>query len=101
MTYSLADSTYHEQRRRKLISVESSRPILFYVSFSPCAQKYLSVSRFAKRDRRPLDPPPVVRLRMYQVYNVDTDQATEQEISAEYVSFLNHLFRKPRLNTQL
>ncbi|KAF8527186.1 velvet factor-domain-containing protein [Hysterangium stoloniferum] len=41
--------------------------------------------RFAKRDRRPLDPPPVVRLRMYQVFNADSEHPTEQEISPDQV----------------
>jgi len=41
--------------------------------------------KFAKRDRRPLDPPPVVRFRMYQVFNAGTDHATEQEIPPDQV----------------
>ncbi|KAF8583784.1 hypothetical protein K439DRAFT_1390188 [Ramaria rubella] len=47
------------------------------------AQKADLGRKFAKRDRRPLDPPPVVRLRMYQVFNAETDHPTEQEIPAE------------------
>ncbi|KAF8515090.1 hypothetical protein JB92DRAFT_89363 [Gautieria morchelliformis] len=39
--------------------------------------------KFSKRDRRPVDPPPVVRLRMYQVFNAETDHPTEQEILAD------------------
>ncbi|KAF8490393.1 velvet factor-domain-containing protein [Gautieria morchelliformis] len=41
--------------------------------------------KFAKRDRRPVDPPPVVRLRMYQVFNAETDHPTDQEIPAEQI----------------
>lgn len=41
--------------------------------------------KFAKRDRRPLDPPPVVQLRMYQVFNAETDHPTEQEIPPDQV----------------
>ncbi|GJJ14805.1 hypothetical protein Clacol_009073 [Clathrus columnatus] len=55
-------------------------PILF--ASGPYAGQTI---RFAKRDRRPLDPPPVVQLRMYQVFNADTDHPTEQEIPPEQV----------------
>ncbi|KAF8638382.1 hypothetical protein AX16_010529 [Volvariella volvacea WC 439] len=36
--------------------------------------------KYARVDRRPLDPPPVVQLRLFQVYQAGTDQETEQEI---------------------
>ncbi|KIJ30586.1 hypothetical protein M422DRAFT_783935 [Sphaerobolus stellatus SS14] len=41
--------------------------------------------KFAKRDRRPLDPPPVVQLKMHQVFNAETDHRTEQEIPPDQV----------------
>ncbi|KAF8685082.1 Velvet factor [Rhizoctonia solani] len=41
--------------------------------------------RFARRDRRPVDPPPVVRLRMFEVLEEGTDNQHEEEISAELV----------------
>ncbi|KIM54045.1 hypothetical protein SCLCIDRAFT_1222348 [Scleroderma citrinum Foug A] len=37
--------------------------------------------KYARVDRRPLDPPPVVRLRLYQVFNFGTDTQYEKEIS--------------------
>ncbi|CUA72760.1 hypothetical protein RSOLAG22IIIB_05019 [Rhizoctonia solani] len=37
--------------------------------------------KFAKRDRRPVDPPPVVRLRIFEV----KDDQTEEEIPAESI----------------
>jgi hypothetical protein len=37
-------------------------------------------SRYARVDRRPLDPPPVVQLKLFYVYNEGTDQEYEQEI---------------------
>ncbi|KAF8517470.1 velvet factor-domain-containing protein [Gautieria morchelliformis] len=49
---------------------------------------------FAKRDRSPIDPPPVVRLQMYQVFNAETDHPTEQEIPAkqlEVVGLICHV----------
>ncbi|RDB28299.1 hypothetical protein Hypma_001383 [Hypsizygus marmoreus] len=36
--------------------------------------------KYARVDRRPLDPPPVVQLRLYQVFNAGTDDETEKEI---------------------
>ncbi|KAF8323937.1 hypothetical protein DL93DRAFT_56033 [Clavulina sp. PMI_390] len=39
--------------------------------------------KFAKRDRRPLDPPPVIRLRMYELLNAGTPNQREIEIPAE------------------
>ncbi|KDN42006.1 hypothetical protein RSAG8_07051, partial [Rhizoctonia solani AG-8 WAC10335] len=41
--------------------------------------------KFAKRDRRPVDPPPVVRLRMFELRDEGTPDQREQEISAESV----------------
>jgi hypothetical protein len=44
-------------------------------------------NRYARVDRRPLDPPPVVLLRLFYVYNAGTDRETEKEIrNYEYVS---------------
>lgn len=37
--------------------------------------------RYARVDRRPLDPPPVVQLRLFKVLNAGSAQQTEQEIS--------------------
>ncbi|OJA19789.1 hypothetical protein AZE42_05614 [Rhizopogon vesiculosus] len=36
--------------------------------------------KYARVDRRPLDPPPVVQLKLFYVYNEGTDQEYEQEI---------------------
>ncbi|GLB39943.1 putative velvet factor [Lyophyllum shimeji] len=36
--------------------------------------------KYAKVDRRPLDPPPVVHLRLFQVYDAGTDREMEKEI---------------------
>ncbi|KAI6038581.1 velvet factor-domain-containing protein [Pisolithus marmoratus] len=36
--------------------------------------------KYARVDRRPLDPPPVVQLRLYQVFNYGTDTQYEQEL---------------------
>ncbi|KAG2159278.1 velvet factor-domain-containing protein [Suillus bovinus] len=36
--------------------------------------------KYARVDRRPLDPPPVVQLRLYHIHNEGTDRASEQEI---------------------
>ncbi|EPQ51773.1 hypothetical protein GLOTRDRAFT_11626, partial [Gloeophyllum trabeum ATCC 11539] len=36
--------------------------------------------KYARKDRRPLDPPPVVQLKLFRVYNVDTDREVEEEI---------------------
>lgn len=41
--------------------------------------------RYAVRDRRPLEPPPVLRLRLYEVFNAGTSAQSEVEIPAEYV----------------
>lgn len=39
--------------------------------------------RTARKDRRPLDPPPVVALRLYEVFNVGTDRQVERRIPVE------------------
>jgi len=39
--------------------------------------------RYARVDRRPLDPPPVVLLKMYEVENVGTARQVETEIAYE------------------
>ncbi|KAI0786921.1 velvet factor-domain-containing protein [Abortiporus biennis] len=36
--------------------------------------------KYARKDRRPLDPPPVVQLKLYQVFNHGTSRETEQEM---------------------
>jgi len=39
--------------------------------------------KFAKRDRRPLDPPPVVRLRMFELLDPGLPSECEVELSAD------------------
>ncbi|KAG8695225.1 hypothetical protein FRC09_009290 [Ceratobasidium sp. 395] len=41
--------------------------------------------RFAKRDRRPVDPPPVVRLRMFEMKGAGTPNEREEEIHADSI----------------
>ena len=41
------------------------------------------MGRYARVDRRPLDPPPVVLLKMYEVENVGTPGQVETEITYE------------------
>ncbi|CAE6435978.1 unnamed protein product [Rhizoctonia solani] len=41
--------------------------------------------KFARRDRRPVDPPPVVRLRMFEVKDEGTSNQREEEIPAESI----------------
>jgi hypothetical protein len=41
--------------------------------------------RYARVDRRPLDPPPVVLLRMFHVNHPGSDQETERELDYESV----------------
>lgn len=36
--------------------------------------------RYAKVDRRPLDPPPTILLRIFVVHDLDTDRQREQEL---------------------
>jgi len=36
--------------------------------------------RYARVDRRPLDPPPVVQLQLFKVFNMGSMQETEKEI---------------------
>ncbi|TFK75747.1 hypothetical protein BDN72DRAFT_867976 [Pluteus cervinus] len=36
--------------------------------------------KYARVDRRPLDPPPVVQLRLFEVFNEGTSQETEREL---------------------
>ena len=42
-------------------------------------------ARNVRKDRRPLDPPPVVSLKIFQIFNHGTDRQYEREIPAEYV----------------
>ncbi|KAG8906776.1 hypothetical protein FRB99_006153 [Tulasnella sp. 403] len=41
--------------------------------------------KFAKRDRRPLDPPPVVRVRLWEVFDVGLPTQSELELAADDV----------------
>ncbi|KAG8715396.1 hypothetical protein FRC08_010642 [Ceratobasidium sp. 394] len=41
--------------------------------------------KFAKRDRRPVDPPPVVRLRMFETKDEGTVNAREEELHADSI----------------
>ncbi|CAE6461231.1 hypothetical protein BN14_06019 [Rhizoctonia solani AG-1 IB] len=41
--------------------------------------------KFAKRDRRPVDPPPVIRLRMFEVLDEGTENQREEELPAESI----------------
>jgi hypothetical protein len=41
--------------------------------------------KYARVDRRPLDPPPVVLLRMFHVHHPDSDQEMERELEYESV----------------
>lgn len=36
--------------------------------------------RYARVDRRPLDPPPVVQLKLYHIHNEGTEHESEQEV---------------------
>lgn len=36
--------------------------------------------KYARVDRRPLDPPPVVQLRLYHIHNEGTDHESEEEV---------------------
>ncbi|KAF8178162.1 velvet factor-domain-containing protein [Mycena galopus ATCC 62051] len=44
--------------------------------------------KYAKVDRRPLDPPPVAWLRLYEVFNAGTDAETETEIDYDNIHIL-------------
>ncbi|KAJ7177840.1 velvet factor-domain-containing protein [Mycena filopes] len=44
--------------------------------------------KYAKVDRRPLDPPPVAWLRLFEVFNAGTDAQTEQEIDYDTMHIL-------------
>ena len=39
--------------------------------------------RYARVDRRPLDPPPVVHLKMFEVHDAGTAREIEKELSYE------------------
>lgn len=39
-------------------------------------------TRYGQKDRRPLDPPPVLQLRFYRVFNNGTAHQWEHEIDA-------------------
>ncbi|KAJ7851991.1 velvet factor-domain-containing protein [Mycena leptocephala] len=44
--------------------------------------------KYAKVDRRPLDPPPVAWLRLFEVFNADTQDETETEIDYDNIHIL-------------
>ncbi|KAJ7026564.1 velvet factor-domain-containing protein [Mycena alexandri] len=44
--------------------------------------------KYAKVDRRPLDPPPVAWLRLFEVFNAGTEAETEQEIDYDTMHIL-------------
>ena len=47
------------------------------------------------RDRRPLEPPPVLRLRLYEVFNAGTSAENQVEIPAECVSLTQSQVFRP------
>jgi hypothetical protein len=75
---------------KKLILVESTRKRLFgfflsYLSFP--FSRFFESPRYARVDRRPLDPPPVVMLKLYEVI----DASSEREITADDIQLLGLL----------
>ncbi|KAG8933348.1 hypothetical protein FRC02_012101 [Tulasnella sp. 418] len=44
--------------------------------------------KFAKRDRRPLDPPPVVRLRLWEVFDLGLPTQSEHELHADDIDIM-------------
>jgi hypothetical protein len=48
--------------------------------------------RYARVDRRPLDPPPVVLLRMFYVQHPGSDREMERELDYESVIFRTPCF---------
>ncbi|KAJ7216449.1 velvet factor-domain-containing protein [Mycena pura] len=44
--------------------------------------------KYAKVDRRPLDPPPVACLRLFEVFNAGTDAETETEVDYDSIHML-------------
>ncbi|KAF8964749.1 velvet factor-domain-containing protein [Flammula alnicola] len=47
--------------------------------------------KYARVDRRPLDPPPVVHLKMFEVHNAGTDREVENEMTYDDVQVLGLL----------
>ncbi|KAH9474682.1 putative velvet family sexual development regulator [Psilocybe cubensis] len=47
--------------------------------------------KYARVDRRPLDPPPVVLLKMFEVHNAGTDREQEEEMEYDDVQVLGLL----------
>ena len=45
----------------------------------------MALIRYARVDRRPLDPPPVVLLRMFYVQHPGSDREIERELDYESV----------------
>ena len=57
----------------------------FYPCIYPLNIIY-NCERYARVDRRPLDPPPAVLLRLFHVYNAGTERECEKEVrNYEYV----------------
>ncbi|KAF5313530.1 hypothetical protein D9611_008528 [Ephemerocybe angulata] len=68
-----------------LLAQHSTRAELIEIQKADLGRKYPNHSpldrRYARVDRRPLDPPPVVLLKLFQVLDPDTPQEVEREIS--------------------
>lgn len=56
------------------------RAELVEIQKADLGRKFSVVRRYARVDRRPLDPPPVVMLKLYEVSDVGTDQQIENEV---------------------
>ena len=72
---------------RKCADPPRPAPIQAHLSMQSLGGGALSAldgrQRTARKDRRPLDPPPVVALRLYEIFNAGTDRQMERRIPAE------------------
>jgi hypothetical protein len=59
----------------------------------PSSYNYFVVNRYATIDRRPIDPPPVVLMKLFAIDNAGTDDETEEEFeNYEYVCGTNFYY---------
>ena len=89
------------RRYKRLIWVESQYdnvPLALVFAFFFIRVKPLMVPiRYARVDRRPLDPPPVVLLRMFHVDHPGSSREIERELKYESVVLRASCFRNLRL----
>ncbi|KAI0774791.1 velvet factor-domain-containing protein [Trametes elegans] len=80
-------SASSSRKYRKLISVVSAHMSPFLAPYHPRRLSSLTILfRYARKDKRPLDPPPVVICSFFEIITDENGRTHEQELDPEKIS---------------